>query len=40
VGEERLVRSAISVRCLLPEDQTPVDNPGEEGVEAIVGRAY
>jgi prolyl-tRNA synthetase len=39
-GEELLGKRAISVRCLLREDGTPVDNPGDEGVEAIVGRAY
>jgi prolyl-tRNA synthetase len=39
-GEERLLRSGISVRCLLRTDDRPVDEPNDEGVEAIVGRAY
>jgi prolyl-tRNA synthetase len=39
-GEERLLRSGISVRCLLRADDRPVDDPNDKGVEAIVARAY
>jgi prolyl-tRNA synthetase len=39
-GEQRLLGRGISVRCLLREDGGPVDDPDDEGVDAIVGRAY
>ncbi len=39
-GEARLARDGISVRCLLREDGLPVDDPGADGVDALVARAY
>jgi prolyl-tRNA synthetase len=39
-GERRLLEDGISVRCLVREDDEPVDDPGSDGVEAIVARAY
>jgi prolyl-tRNA synthetase len=39
-GEQRLLRSGICVRCLLREDGRPVDDPNDESVDAVVGRAY
>jgi prolyl-tRNA synthetase len=39
-GERRLLEDGISVRCLLREDDKPVDEPRSDGVDAIVARAY
>jgi prolyl-tRNA synthetase len=39
-GERRLLEDGISVRCLVREDGEPLDDPGAEGVDAIVARAY
>jgi prolyl-tRNA synthetase len=39
-GERRLLEDGISVRCLVREDDEPVDDPHGDGVEAIVARAY
>jgi prolyl-tRNA synthetase len=39
-GEDRLARAGVSVRCLLREDGEPVDDPGADGVDALVARAY
>jgi prolyl-tRNA synthetase len=40
MGEERLARAGISVRCLERADGSPVDDPDADGVDAIVARAY
>jgi prolyl-tRNA synthetase len=39
-GEERLAQAGVTVRCLVREDGQPVDDPGADGVEALVARAY
>jgi len=39
-GEDRLARAGVSVRCLVREDGEPVDDPDEDGVQALVARAY
>jgi prolyl-tRNA synthetase len=39
-GEEQLAQAGISVRCLMRADGQPVDDPGQDAVEALVGRAY
>jgi prolyl-tRNA synthetase len=39
-GEEQLAQTGISVRCLMRADGQPVDDPDEDAVEALVGRAY
>ena len=39
-GEARLAQAGVSVRCLLREDGEPVDDPGADGVDALVARAY
>jgi prolyl-tRNA synthetase len=39
-GEARLAQAGVSVRCLLRQDGEPVDDPGADGVEALVARAY
>jgi prolyl-tRNA synthetase len=39
-GERRLLEHGISVRCLTREDGEWVRDPGAEGVDAIVSRAY
>jgi prolyl-tRNA synthetase len=39
-GEERLAREGVSVRCLVHPDGRPVDDPGADGVEALLARAY
>jgi prolyl-tRNA synthetase len=39
-GEDRLAQAGLSVRCLIREDSRPVDDPGADGVDALVGRAY
>jgi prolyl-tRNA synthetase len=39
-GEQRLLQDGISVRCLVRADGEPVLDPDDEGVEAIVARAY
>jgi prolyl-tRNA synthetase len=39
-GEDRLAKAGVSVRCLLREDGEPVDDPGADGVDALVARAY
>jgi prolyl-tRNA synthetase len=39
-GERRLLEHGVSVRCLIREDGQPVDDPGAEGVDALLARAY
>ena len=39
-GEDRLNRAGVSVRCLVREDGSPVDDPDADGVVALVARAY
>jgi prolyl-tRNA synthetase len=39
-GEAQLAQAGVSVRCLLREDGEPVDDPGADGVDALVARAY
>jgi prolyl-tRNA synthetase len=39
-GEDRLARAGVSVRCLIREDDEPVDDPDADGVDALVARAY
>jgi prolyl-tRNA synthetase len=39
-GEDRLAQDGISVRCLIHDDGEPVDDPHEEGVDALLARAY
>jgi prolyl-tRNA synthetase len=39
-AEDRMVAAGISVRCLLREDAKPVDDPGDDAVEALLARAY
>jgi prolyl-tRNA synthetase len=39
-GEERLNRAGVSVRCLVRDDGSPVDDPNADGVDALVARAY
>jgi prolyl-tRNA synthetase len=39
-GEQRLIEAGISVRCLERPNGEPVDDPGADGVEAVVARAY
>jgi len=39
-GEDRLAQAGVSVRCLLRADGRPVDDPGADGVDAVVGRSY
>ncbi|MGN6168088.1 MAG: proline--tRNA ligase [Solirubrobacteraceae bacterium] len=38
--EDRMAGAGISVRCLLREDERPVDDPGDDAVEALLARAY
>jgi hypothetical protein len=35
-----MARAGISVRCLLREDEQPVDDPEDDAVEALLARAY
>ncbi len=39
-GEDRLAQDGISVRCLIHDDGTPVDDPADDTVEALLARAY
>jgi prolyl-tRNA synthetase len=39
-GEQRVLQDGISVRCLVRADGEPVVDPNDDGVEAIVARAY
>ena len=39
-AEERMARAGVSVRCLVREDAKPVDDPGDDAVEALLARAY
>jgi prolyl-tRNA synthetase len=39
-GEAHLAQAGVSVRCLMREDGQPVDDPGHDRVEALLGRAY
>jgi prolyl-tRNA synthetase len=39
-GEDQLAQAGISVRCLLREDGLPVDDPDDDGVDALLARAY
>jgi prolyl-tRNA synthetase len=39
-GERRLLEDGISGRCLVDEDNKPVDGPGSDDVDAIVARTY
>jgi prolyl-tRNA synthetase len=39
-GEERLAREGVTVRCLIRNDGEPVEEPDDDGVDALVARAY
>jgi prolyl-tRNA synthetase len=39
-AEDQMARAGISVRCLLREDEQPVDDPEDDAVEALLARAY
>ncbi|HEY3946956.1 MAG TPA: proline--tRNA ligase [Solirubrobacteraceae bacterium] len=39
-AEDRMAGAGISVRCLVREDGKPVDDPGDDAVEALLARAY
>jgi prolyl-tRNA synthetase len=39
-AEDRMAGAGISVRCLLRDDAKPVDDPGDDAVEALLARAY
>jgi prolyl-tRNA synthetase len=39
-GEDRLAQSGISVRCLVRANDQPVDDTDDDGLEALLARAY
>ncbi|HET9103793.1 MAG TPA: proline--tRNA ligase [Solirubrobacteraceae bacterium] len=39
-GEKQLAKAGVSVRCLLREDDQPVDDTSAAGVDALLARAY
>jgi prolyl-tRNA synthetase len=39
-AEDQMAQAGISVRCLLREDEQPVDDPEDDAVEALLARAY